>query len=662
MEQSSPAIGRKIRAVARYSCQLKRIFMRYRYETQFAYLSTIYLNLPKFSALDFSKFGIVFAMVMLVGCATQSQQVKMNESKESFKNGDLQNTSAVIQTAFKDKNTLYYLELGGVQRLQGPSQIPSSTQNLLAADQLVSRWEITTSDKLRRSFAGASSYVLSEGFSSEYEPKPYEVSLLSQMLALNHLSQGRWNDAMVEAKKMAQREKVIEQLIQSKVAAVNKTEREQQTRSNTQGATSRIENISGYPINLLDDDETRSLKNSYQNPAAYYLSGFIHESQGEASLAAPGYRLAIELRPQVNFFKTSIAKLDSNIANQGKKSFADTLIVIDTGYMPKIIPYQISQSFNVGGNPKLVTLTFPVIDKSTERFRPSLIQLGDRVANPELVANIDSMARKNLRDEMPAYVLRASSRALVSLAAQFAADRAAQQAASRNQGNQNNQNNNSAALIGAIAGMITGYGLQAINVTDVRHWSTLPAQTYMARMGLPIGPTVLRYTLPSGVTASQTVNLVGGYNVVYIRMFRNRATVLTSNDPAALPTKPVATPPVESTPVITTSPAIPMPQPSEGAFAGFKKLLGGFQDPQPEVPAPGIVEPTPAVVAIPAPSSVPAQTPAITTSAVPVTAPTEVPTVASASSTNSSPPSSNMEGVKPYEPPSLLNSLQQLFN
>ena len=580
----------------------------------------------------------------------------MNESKEPFKNGDLQNTAAVIQSAFKDKNTLYYMEMGEVQRLQGPSQIPNSTQNLLAADQLVSRWEVTTSDKLRRSFSGASSYVLSEGFSSEYDPKPYEVTLLSQTLALNHLSQGRWSDAMVEAKKMAQREKVIEELIQGQVTAVSKVEREQQTSPNTQGATSRIENISGYPINLLDDEETRSLKNSYQNPAAYYLSGFIHESQGEASMAAPGYRLAIELRPQVNFFKTSIAKLDSNIANRNKKSFADTLIVIDTGYMPKIIPYQISQTFNVGGNSKLVTLTFPVIEKSTERYRPSLIQLGDRVANPELVANIDTMARKNLRDEMPAYVLRASSRALVSLAAQFAADRAAQQAA--NQRNQNNQNNGTAALIGAIAGMITGYTLQAINVTDVRHWSTLPAQTYMARMGLPIGPTVLKYTLPSGVTASQTVNLVGGYNVVYIRMFRNKATVLTSNDPAALPSNVATSTPVApvltanpvATPAAVSSSILPQSQNSGSALDGLKKLLGNFQDPKPEESIP-VASPSATAEAIaPAPVTAQPASPAI----VPILSPNPAPT--------GSPAGSNMEGVKPYEPPNLLNSFQQLFN
>ena len=569
-----------------------------------------YIQLPKISALSALKLAPILLVVFLVGCATQTQQVKMNDAKEQFKNGDLQNTNAAIQSAFKDKNTLYYMELGEVQRLQGPTQIPSSTQNLLAADQLVSRWELTTRDKLRRSFSGASSYVLSEGFSSEYDPKPYEVSFLSQTLALNYISQGNWGDAMVEAKKMAQREKIIEELIQSKVIAVSKTEQEQQNNQTTRGATSRIQDINGYPVNLLDDEDTRSLKNSYQNPAAYYLSGFIHESQGEASLAAPGYRLAIELRPQVNFFKTSIAKLDVNIANQSKKSFADTLIVIDTGYIPKITPYQISQTFNLGGNPKLITLTFPVIEKSTERYKPTFVQLGDRVASPELVANIDSMARKNLRDEMPSYVLRATSRALVSLAAQYAADQAAQQAAGRRN---NNQNNGSAAIIGAIAGMITGYGLQAINVTDTRHWSTLPAQTYMARMGLPIGPTLLKYTLPSGVTVSQTVNLVGGYNVVYIRMFRNRATVLTSNDPATLPAKAVNTPaqvaPPQSVMPITPIATNPISTPISEQMS-------------------------------PLPSSAPIAALGVT----------------------SAPASGNMEVVKPYEPPNLLNSLQQLFN
>ena len=154
-------------------------------------------------------------------------------------------------------------------------------------------------------------------------------------------------------------------------------------------------------------------------------------------------------------------------------------------------------------------------------------------------------------------------------------------------------------------------------------------------MGLPIGPTVLKFTLPSGVTQSQTVNLVGGYNVVYIRMFRNSATVLSSNDPAALPQKPqVVAPQTIANPVATVAKASSEEEkPKEGTFDGLKKLFSFGGTKPDEVTAP--VEPIPVT-------------------AVPVSSPTTNPTP--------SPASGNMDGLKPYEPPNLLNSFQQLFN
>jgi|GEM_PF-549498 hypothetical protein len=565
----------------------------------------------------------------------------MNESKEQFKNGNLYNSVATIQEAFKTKNTLYYLEMGQVQRLLGPSQIPNSIHSLRIADAQVERWEIETNERLKKSFSDVSSYLLSEGLNSEYDPKLYEISFLSQTLALNHIAQGQWHDAMVEAKKMAQREKVIEELVQRKTSAISRVEQNQQNNPTTRGATSRIEEINGYPVNLLDDDETRNLKNSYQNPSAYYLSAFIYESQGETSLAAPGYRLALELRPSVSFFKSSLANLEANVKSRNLKKSADTLVIIDTGYMPKITPYKLNQTFTIGNGPKLVTLTFPVIEKSTERFSPNSIVLGNTSVGPELVTNLDTMARKNLKDDMPAYVLRASSRALVSLAAQYAADRAAQQSASR----KNQNNNNNAAIAGAIAGLLTGLAMQSVNVTDVRHWSTLPAQTYMARISLPIGPNLLKYTTPSGITLSQTINLVGGYNVVYIRMFRDKAAVLTSNDPKAVPPVFNVFRPSEkvllSTPVLVNEDASisapvsvsqePTPAVAKASFfEGLKSLVGISTQTKPEEPATMVTKPP---ELIQDPNLVPSNTPS----------------------------SSNMDAISGYEAPNLLDRFQQLF-
>jgi hypothetical protein len=94
---------------------------------------------------------------------------------------------------------------------------------------------------------------------------------------------------------------------------------------------------------------------------------------------------------------------------------------------------------------------------------------------------------------------------------------------------------------------------------------------------------------------------------------------LISNDPAALPPKSQ----------VIASPAIEEAKPKESSFTGLKKILGfGGTKPE-ELTAP--VE-------------------AVSQAAPPATSPTP------------SPASVNMEGLKPYEPPSLLNSLQQLFN
>ena len=448
--------------------------------------------------MNFKKPLAIGCVFLLAGCATQIQQVKMNDSREQFKKGDLNNTISTIQSSFPNKNTLYFLEMGQTQRLQGPAHIPKSTRNLIIADQDVQRWEIRTNERLKRSLNDIGSYVLSEGLSNDYDLKPYEIGLLSQYLSLNHIAQGRWNDAMVEAKKMASREKVIEELVQKKIASISNAQSDQQNQPNTKGSTSRIEAIGGYPVNLLDDYETRNLKNSYQNPSSYYLSAFIYESQGETSLAAPGYRLAIELRPSVDFFKSSLANLDKNIKNKQKGKDADTLFVIDTGYLPKITSLKINQSFNIGSGPKFITMTFPVIEQSTELFSPNFVEVAGQSIRPELTSSIDAMARKNLKDDMPAYVLRATSRAIISLTAQLAADRAAQQ--------RNNKDNN-AAMVGALAGLMTAVALQAINVADVRHWSTLPSQTYMARVNLPVGQNILKYSTPSGAVVSQNINL-----------------------------------------------------------------------------------------------------------------------------------------------------------
>jgi hypothetical protein len=143
-------------------------------------------------------------------------------------------------------------------------------------------------------------------------------------------------------------------------------------------------------------------------------------------------------------------------------------------------------------------------------------------------------------------------------------------------------------LVGALAGLITAVSLQAINVTDVRHWSTLPSQTYMARVNLPVGQNILKYSTPSGAVVSQNVNLNQGYNVIYLRIFRDRASVLTSNDPNALPVKAdaiFAKDPSKSNPESSNTPTT-VDGEKLGFFDRLKKLTSSQDDPKASIKTP----------------------------------------------------------------------------
>ena len=110
---------------------------------------------------------------------------------------------------------------------------------------------------------------------------------------------------------MAERETIINRINEKSVAALNTKESE--NRKNKVQSYTRIDNINGYPVNLINSPEISSLKNAYQNAAAHYLAGFIFERQGEAGMAAPGYRTALELKPNNGLFELSLGLLDKNI-------------------------------------------------------------------------------------------------------------------------------------------------------------------------------------------------------------------------------------------------------------------------------------------------------------------------------------------------------------
>jgi hypothetical protein len=465
----------------------------------------------------------VFIILLLSACS--SQQTKVNQIRQSFAQGNLPAAAVGMDVAIPSKNNIYNLEQGTIYRLMGTSRVPESTKQYLAADEILRQNELKRAS-VKSSLSNLGGYLISEGLGKEYEMKPYEGSLLAYSLALNHVLLGDWDNARVEVMKMVNREQDVASFNEAKYRAV------EQQRSKGVSGSGAINNnlvqgnpiINGYPVNTISNPETLGLKNSYQSATAHYLAAFIFEKLKEPSLAAPGYRLAIELRPDVPFLQEGLKNLDTNInkpINTGPGGTSDTLFVVETGFLPTIDNFKVNIPIPINGQLRFATVSYPYIAPNTERFNPGQVAVDGQLINLSMVTSVDAMARRDLKDEMPMYMVRASSRAITQVFAQVGTQQAIQG---------NKQNNSNQAALGAIAGLITGITMAEISSADVRHWSSLPANIFLARAQIPNGTRDFLIRAQNGALVGRQLIFNGDKTIVYVRVFRDRATMMTSND------------------------------------------------------------------------------------------------------------------------------------
>ena len=466
----------------------------------------------------------LLGLLILTGCA--GQQTKVNQSRQIFAMGNLAAASVAIEQSIPSKNNVYNLEQGSILRLMGTYRLAQSNAQFLAADAILRQNELTRAS-IKSSLSSVGGYFLAEGIGKDYVLKGFEGSLLAYSIALNHVLLGDWDNARVEVMKMVKREQDVASFNDAKYQALADARNQ-----GVKGMQGPIDNrlmqgnpvINGYPVNSISDPQTLSLKNSYQSAAAHYLAGFIFEKLREPSLAAPGYRLAIELRPEIPFLQEGLKNVDANSTrpiNTSPTGTTDTLFIVETGFLPFIDNFKVNLPIPIGGQIRFATVSYPYIAPNTELFNPGQIAIGGQLLNLNLITSIDSMARRDLRDEMPGYMLRGASRAVAQVLAQVGTQRAIQG---------NNPNNSNQATLGAIAGLMTGLTMAEISSADVRHWSNLPANIFLTRAQIPNGVQDLLIRTPGGAMVGRSFSFQGEKTVVYLRVFRDRVSMMASND------------------------------------------------------------------------------------------------------------------------------------
>ena len=444
-------------------------------------------------------FGLALC---LSGCAAfRSYDTEMHKTLDQASNGNLDGAIEVLESNNRGnyKDLLYYLELGMLQRLG--DRYPDSQKSWMSANAYVQAWEHTAQTNPAKLLPGAASYLINDKVRT-YEGHDYEKVMLLTYTALNFLSMGDYENARVAIKQTHELEAVIAELRRKEVLEVEQD-------AWKRGARTSFKEINGYPVQTIDNPAVNALKNSYQSALSHYLAGFVYESLGEPSLAAPGYRLANELQPNQPLLEQALSGLEQRVSAPDD-GLTDVLFVIGSGTAPALQSRQFRLPIPANGTLIRLPIPFPVMVPTSTPYLPGQLKLDDeQLLTVAPITSIDLMARRALKDDMPGIMLRAAIRITAKGAAQYQLQ------------HQGQKQDNTALAIAALA---MALGAVVTESADERTWRTLPSEIAIARGRIPAGKHTITLQTFEGMRSVQ-LNLSGRYAVVDLRLLRRQLFV-----------------------------------------------------------------------------------------------------------------------------------------
>lgn len=451
----------------------------------------------------------------LTGCASMQSHDKLASDVQSAgRTGGVPAALAQLEASAKsedDKTALLYnLERGELLRMD--RRYDDSTNAFLLVDIKVKEWEETAKTNPSKLMGTVGAALISERLKN-YEGQDYEKVWLTTRLAMNRVAVGDFENARVDIKRTHEREAIIAEFRSKETLAA-----EEEAKS--KGAAAGGKELNGYPVETLNDPEVLALKNGYQNALSHYLAGFMYEVLGESGLAAPGYRKAIELKPETGVLEEGLRGLDNRTSFTWKRRqrMTDVLFVVEAGDAPARKPKAFTIPVPTGRGMVTASISYPVIEPSTDPLLTTLSAAGTDL-KLEKVVDVNVMARRALKDEMPGMVLRGVTRAIAK-------------------GVMQNELQKRGGLVGGLIGAVAS---AATEVADDRMWRMLPGRVYIARGYLPPGEHVVTV---NGRALPDSVKIDGQYALVPLRLYEN--TVLMGDVASLGKLAPVGSVPVEA--------------------------------------------------------------------------------------------------------------------
>ncbi|WP_027610465.1 COG3014 family protein [Pseudomonas sp. URIL14HWK12:I6] len=409
---------------------------------------------------------LLLSLIMqLSGCAAyRNYDQEMQQTIDQMAQGNLNEALYLMElhNPWEDKDLLYFMERGAI--LSAGTNLPKSQEAWRSADRMIFQREEAVPSagmKLLTRFGNEMGTMLVNDKLQRYEGYDYEKVMLTTEMALNQLAENDFDGARADIKKTHERETLIARQRERQYE-----EAEEQAKS--QGIRLHYKDLQGYPVTILDAPQVIALKNGYQSAFSHYLAGFTYEALGERTLAAPGYRQAIELRPGLRFLENALRNLDKP-GPTGDES--EILIVVQAGFAPARSSVQVPIPVRLNENLTIIApISFPVMVPDTLTPPVPSVLVDGKQYPLTMINSVTDMAMRTLRDDMPAIISRAMFRANM---------------AAISQAQMNERDPSKASLV------VTDP--DPFEEADTRTWRTLPDKTLVARLRLKKGLHRVRF-------------------------------------------------------------------------------------------------------------------------------------------------------------------------
>jgi len=432
--------------------------------------------------------------ISLVACANNPFRSYNKESTNAIKSLNQGKTSVVLEQCESSSDVVLQMECGSVQRFD--SSYSKSNVNFSNANLYVDAWAASFHNKTGGAVLDATQAGLLNDSAIDYQVKDYEKVMLSTYKSMNLISLGQYDDARIEMQRMYQLEQVIKNYREQLYAQTQaNTQKEQQYSSAPSLDKFEAANRSKYDFTSLDDPTVLALKNGYQSAFSHYLAGYLFEALGEPDLARPGYLNSYKINP-TTLSGDAVKNLDNN--NLVQNGYTDLLIIEEVGHAPQLKSVNLNVPYNFGSNNCVgaVSIAFPELTVDKTDYPASNISVNGKAMSPIMLTDIDLMAKRSLKDNIPNLFINNMIR--------VTRDVVAQQLACKS-GN---------AFVSLGTTLSTAF---LSSQADERSWVFLPSKFYVTRVRVPYGQVKLDMNTQSG-SRSYNLNVSQPYQVVDFRI------------------------------------------------------------------------------------------------------------------------------------------------